>query len=278
LSRLVAAPSRSGAVLAGGLDAADASTSGVFHLNLSSGALRSVGAVPQPFHDAAAVTLRGRLVVFGGGTQTSSRVVQETGAGGRGSGRVVGRLPQRRSDLSAATVGGRVYLLGGYTGTTELHTILETTDGRSFRTVGRLPLTVRYAATVAVGSTIWVFGGEHGNRPVRYIQAFDTATGAAKVVGKLPAARSEAMAMVLAGHILLAGGRDSSGAASGQIGEFDPRTTSLRSVATLPQPVADSAVMTTGSTAYLIGGEATKSTATVQRIVAKAIPNHPVTG
>lgn len=76
---------------------------------------------------------------------------------------------------------------------------------------------------------------------------------------------------------MLVGGRSSNGAASAAIDEFTPATSSLRPVARLPQPVADSAVITMGSTAYVIGGETSKPTATVQTIAARRVLDQPLT-
>jgi hypothetical protein len=273
LSRLVAVPDRGGVLLAGGLDSSDGSSSKVSGLDLVTGALRPRGSVAAPFHDAAAATIAGHLVVFGGGAATSSAAVQSIGQGGSGQtrGLVIGTLPQPRSDLSAVTIGARVYLLGGYTGTTELPSILVTTNGRSFHTVGRLPVTVRYAATVAVGSTIWVFGGEHRSHPVRDIQRFDTTTGRAAIVGRLPSARSDAVAMTVAGHVLLAGGRGPGGRVLTSVDELGPGDATVHRVARLRAAVADAAVAVVGDTAYLIGGERNRPVGVVQTIRARTV-------
>jgi N-acetylneuraminic acid mutarotase len=273
LSRLVAVPDRGRVLLAGGLDSADASTGQVSGLDVATGTVTPRGAVPDPFHDAAAATVAGHLVVFGGGAASSSAAVQSIGqdAAGQARGRVIGTLPQPRSDLSAVTIGTHVYLLGGYTGTTELPSILATTDGTSFRTVGTLPVTVRYAATVAVGSTIWVFGGEHGSHPVRDIQRFETSTGRTSVVGKLPGARSDAVAMIVGGRVLVAGGRDAGGHVLAGVEELDPATATVHRVARLRAAVADPAVVVVGDTAYLIGGERHAPVSVVQTIRARAV-------
>src|SRR5439155_9139609 len=101
--------------LAGGLDAAGASVSGVYALDPGSGALQAIGALPQPFHDAAGAVLGRRVVVFGGGAVEGTNNVQSIGFDGRGPS-VIGHLPLALSDLGATTVNGTVYLVGGYDG------------------------------------------------------------------------------------------------------------------------------------------------------------------
>lgn len=273
LSRLVAVPGEGGALLAGGLTPSGASSNRVLHLDPASGQIAAVGTVPEAFHDAAAATIAGRLLIFGGGVATSTDTVQSFDEGGSTVGRVVGHLPAPRSDLSAVTIGSRVYILGGYTGVAQLSDVLETTNGTSFATVAKLPVTVRYAAVAAIGSTIWVFGGEHNNRAVRDIQRINTVTGRAQIVGRLPSPRTEASAMVLAGRVLIAGGRDAAGQALTTVDELDRAGSAVHAVARLRVAVADTAVVVAGNTAYLIGGEAATPVATVQTVTVRSVTN-----
>ncbi len=269
LSRLVVVPDGAGAILAGGLTPADTSTNEVSTLDLSTGRVHRVGTVPQGFHDAAGAVIAGRVVIFGGGSVASTSTVQEIAESGRHRSAVIGHLPQPRSDLSAVTLGGAVYLLGGYTGVTPLADVLRTTDGTTFTKVATLPVTVRYAAVAALGSSIWVFGGEHGATPTRAIQRIDPTTGTAKVVGRLPAARSDAVAMVIDGRVFVVGGRGPRGQALTEVDELNPSRARVRVVAKLPAPVADAASIVAGSTAYIIGGETRHAVATVQTVVVR---------
>lgn len=272
-SRMVGLPDAGDVLLAGGLNSRDTSTNRVERLDLRTGRVRVLGTVPDAFHDAAAATIDGHAVIFGGGSASSTETVESFAENNARKGSIIGRLPQPRSDLSAVTVGNRVYLLGGYTGTTALSDVLETTSGTSFRTVARLPVTVRYAAVTAIGSTIWVIGGEHGNKPVRAIQRIDTTTGTSAVVGYLPRARSDASAMVIAGRVLIAGGRGRNGQAVSTVDELDSSGKAVREVARLPTPVADAAGVVIGGTGYLIGGEASTPMDVVQIITVTTVPN-----
>ena len=154
-----------GPLILGGLDSSSASVSGVFQLDAGSGRLHEVGALSGPLHDAAAAALGDQVLVFGGGTATSTDAVQALPAPGGAvasgtTARQVGRLPTVRSDLSAVTVGGRAYVLGGYDGSKPIDSVLQTADGRSFTQVATLPAPARYMAVAALGGRIYAFGGE----------------------------------------------------------------------------------------------------------------------
>ena len=123
------------------------------------------------------------------------------------------------------TIGSTAYVVGGYDGTSGDAQVLATTDGASFSPVVTLPVAVRYAAVAAQGGIIYVFGGESqpggttqeystptgtttppAGQEVAVVQAVNTRTRTASVVGYLPHAVEGAAAFVLGGHIFLAGG------------------------------------------------------------------------
>lgn len=104
----------------------------------------------------------------------------------------MGQLPSARSDLAAERVGGRVFLIGGYDGTRLSADVLSTPDGRAFQVTTKLSEPVRYGAVAAVGQTIFVFGGEpSAGGETDAIQAIDTCSGNARVVGRLPVPSKE---------------------------------------------------------------------------------------
>ncbi|MGN6475465.1 MAG: outer membrane protein assembly factor BamB family protein [Mycobacteriales bacterium] len=270
ISRLTALPDGTGLILAGGLTATNASSADINRLDPTTGAISSIGHLAQAVHDAAGAMIASAPVVFGGGAATVGSAVQSPATG------VVGRLPQPRADLSAVSFAGKTYLVGGYDGSRELRAVLSTTDGRTFQPVASLAKTVRYAAVVADSRGIWVFGGSHHGTPVRSIQHIDPATGQTTVAGQLPIALSDAAALDLNGHILVAGGRTTGGTVSSNVYEFDPATDSSRLVAQLAVPVADAAAAVVGSDGYLIGGErnspAGHPVATVQIVSMLSLP------
>src|SRR6266536_3013320 len=198
LSRAVALPDgNGGALLLGGLDRSQASSDRVLHLDLARGTATPAGRLAAPVHDAAGALLGGTAYVFGGGAQQTVADVQAVVSGGRAL--LAGRLPAPRSDLAAATVDGRAYLVGGYDGRAPSRAVLETADGRHFRTVAQLPRGVRYPALAAAGEVVYVFGGEPAaGAESRAIQAINLRTGSARMVGQLPQGVAHAAAVRLA--------------------------------------------------------------------------------
>jgi hypothetical protein len=249
-----------GPLILGGLDSAEASVSGVFQLDPKGAHLKQAGELAGPLHDAAAATLGNRVLVFGGGVETSSNEVQalpapggSVSAGALAS--VVGRLPTPRSDLSAVAIGERAYLLGGYDGKAPLGSVLATADGSSFTEVATLPAPARYMAVAASGGKIYAFGGELANgRPSDAIQEVDPRRGAAHVVGHLPEPTSHAAAVELGGRVYLLGG-EANGVLSDRIWRFDPANGTIAPAGRLPLPLAYAGATVVGSTAYLIGGK-----------------------
>jgi len=249
-----------GPLILGGLDSAEGSVNGVFQLDAGTGRLRQAGALHAPLHDAAAAVLGDRVLVFGGGVETSTDQVEGM-AVGTGSetaaevASVVGHLPTVRSDLSAVSVGGRAYVLGGYDGRAPLGSVLASSNGRSFREVATLPAPARYMAVAVSGGMIYAFGGELASgAPSDAIRAVNPKTGSAQIVGHLLQPLSHASAVALGQHIYLLGG-ESSSAVSDRVWRFDPGGGGVVPAGRLPLPVAYGAAAVVGSTAYLVGGK-----------------------
>jgi hypothetical protein len=236
----------------GGLDSGDTSTDAVTRFDPVSGAARPAGTLSQPLHDLAAANGPNGVLVFGGGSATTTTEVQRLVPGG--SGEAVGQLPVPRSDLSAATIGGTTYVLGGYDGEGTVGAILRTRDGASLETAGSLRVPVRYTALVAVDRMIYAFGGEEtSGADTTVIQRFDPTTGKTSIVGHLPGTLAHASAVALKGRIYVLGGRVD-GQTSDQILRFEPGPARTRRVGRLPAPVQNAAAGVVGGIAYLIGG------------------------
>ena len=248
VEREVAVAANGAALLAGGLDAAQQSTNGVFRMNTQSGKLVQLGSVPQPFHDAAGAVLGSRLLIFGGGAAQSSASVQAFDLRtSRGS--IVARLPRALSDLAVATVGGTVYLVGGYDGHAPRGEIYSTTDGVHYVFAGRLPVGVRYPAVAAVGRTLVIAGGLTAGGPTSAIYAFDTASRRTRLLARLPAPLAHANAVAFAGSVYLLGGVGASG-----ITRVDVARGRVTSVAGRIA-VSDAATLTLGKRGLLVGGD-----------------------
>lgn len=244
-----------GTLVLGGLDASEASVEGVFLLDRSGG-LHSVGSLAGPLHDAAAAALGEKVLVFGGGTETSTDQVQSLPAKASPgvTATVIGHLPAVRSDLSAVTVGTKAYVLGGYDGSTPDPAVLATGDGRSFAHVADLEVPARYMAVAALGGRIYAFGGETAEgSPTDAIQEVDPAKRTARVIGRLPHPVSHATAVPLGGAVYVLGG-EGTGGATAKAWRFDPGSERLSPATPLPRPIAGGAVAVSGGSALLVGG------------------------
>jgi outer membrane protein assembly factor BamB len=250
VSRSVAFADGSDVLVAGGIEPNQSTTAAVARVG-AAGAT-TVSPLAVAVHDAAGAGIGQKDFVFGGGAQQVSDAVQVMTRGSNTE--LVGRLPRPRADFAAVVVDGTAYLVGGYDGSAPAPDVLATTDGITYRTVAQLPVDVRYPAVTASGRTIYVFGGEWAGVPSNAIQAIDTQTGRASVIGRLSAARTQASAFTLSGHVYVAGGLVG-GAASFDILRFDAQLRRVDRAGTLPLPVADAAVTVTGATAHLAGGE-----------------------
>lgn len=264
ISREVVLADGSSLLMAGGLQASGASSAAVVRLNPSTGAANQVASLASPTHDAGGAALAGRDVLFGGGSAVSVATVQAFAPGARAT--VIGRLPRPRSDLGSVTAGGVAYVAGGYDGVAPARSVLATRDGHTFTAVANLPVPVRYPALAVAGQDLWLFGGEQGGTPVNTIQRVDLSAHTATVAGHLPAPVGEATAIVLDGHVYIAGGRTRSGGVTSRVLSFDPVTVKAKTVAHLPAPAADSGGAVLGGTGYLLGGETPGATARVTEL------------
>jgi len=110
ISRAVAVADPSGRLIAlGGLTAGGGSASGVYAIRTATGAVRPVGALSAPLHDAAVAVIGRHAVVFGGGSPATVATVQSFTLGaphGRArpaTATAAGSMPAPRSDAVAAT-------------------------------------------------------------------------------------------------------------------------------------------------------------------------------
>ena len=265
VQREVAVAHGGAVLLAGGLDAAGSSTDGVFRMNPVTGALSSLGTVPQAFHDAAGAVLGGSLYVFGGGAAQSSDTVQRFDLATH-TGTISGRLPRPLSDIAAAQTASGVYLVGGYDGVAPRREIYRTSDGTHFTLVARLPVGLRYPAVAALGTTVVIAGGTSANGAASTVYLLDTQTGRVHLAGRLPAARAHAQAFALGGAVYVVGGVDANGTITGAVTKIDPGTGRVTAVAGAV-PVSDAATVALPSSALVIGGVTSGgTTGTVRRL------------
>jgi len=267
VEREVAVPHNGAIVIAGGLDAGGASTNGVFSMNPATGALRSLGTVSQPFHDAAGAIFGNNLFVFGGGVAQANSTVQRFDlATHRGS--VVANLPRPLSDIAAAATSSGVYLVGGYDAHIPRREIYRTTEGTHFTLVARLPVGLRYPAVAALGNDLVIAGGTSPSGASDAVYALDLTTAKVRLIGRLAAPTAHAQAFTLGGAVYVAGGVDAANNVTGAITKIDPGSRRIVSVAGA-LPVSDAGTVELQGSALVIGGATSAgATGAVRRLVA----------
>jgi serine/threonine-protein kinase PknK len=250
----------------GGHDSAGGTISDVYMFDPARQVSRRAGSLALPTHGAAAANLGGRILVFGGASDSVHDVVQQfLPASGRA--RVIGHMPGVRADVTAAVVGRRVILAGGFDGVGPQSDVWATGNGRSFSVIARLPQPVRYPAVVGLGNAVYVFGGlisggEYDGMFSNAVQRVSLASGTARVVARLPTPLAHAMAAVVSGRVYVLGGSAPAGPSDAVL-RFDPATDRLEHAGRLPYPITDAAVASIRRTVYLLGGISRRPLATI---------------
>ena len=265
VEREVAVAHNGAIIVAGGLDSGGRSTNGVFRMSPSTGALSSLGTLPQAFHDAAGAILGNGLYVFGGGVAQSSASVQRFDLVTH-TARVVATLPRALSDLAVASTVNGVFLVGGYDAHVPRREIYRTTDGTHFTLVARLPVGLRYPAVAALGTNVVIAGGTSPSGASDKVYVLDTGTGNVRLLGRLPAAIAHAQAVTLGDAAYVVGGVDATGHVTGVIAKVDPISRRIVRVAGAV-PVSDAATVVLPGSALVIGGATTAgATGAVRRL------------
>lgn len=267
--RTVAAYAGGSIYVLGGIDPAGATTNTVEQVNPATGAAVPAGSLALPTHGASALTIGGKVFVFGGASSTVHQTVQAYDPA-TGTTSVAGQLPGPRADLAAATAANDVVLLGGFDGTGPLASVLSSPNGTAFGALASLPQAVRYPAVAALGDSVYLFGGllsggEYTGTFTNDIQKVDVTTGATAIVGHLPVAIAHAKAAVINGQVVVVGGSAASGP-SGAIYRLDPASGTVYEIGNLPEPRTDGALVVAGGTAYWLGGLSTVPVSTVMAI------------
>jgi DNA-binding beta-propeller fold protein YncE len=219
-------------------------------------ALRAIGRLPQPTHDAAAAKAGPFVYVFGGGQAVSTdRIERIDTLTGRAS--AAGSIGEPLSDLGAAVVGGCPYLVGGYTGSLFATAVLHFTPGRSPTLATRLPTGTRYAGVAALGNSIYVAGGLTTAGESRAVYRVDPRAGTVTRIATLPQPVAHAPLAELGGALYLVGGTAASGTPLQAIERIDPHTGAVTRAGRLPHLLADAAAVTLGKQIVVLGGAGT---------------------
>ncbi|MGZ4333238.1 MAG: YVTN family beta-propeller repeat protein [Gaiellaceae bacterium] len=256
-----AAPVPGGAMLLGGLTAADQSRTDIRIATAATD--RAAGTLPTSLHDTAAVTIGSAVYLFGGGTGASTQSDQIVRVAARGgAATVVAHLQAPSSDQSAAVVAGTAYVVGGYTGSQWLDTIVAWRPGGRPHIVAHLPEPLRYAAVAATRSTIVIAGGSRENGTASAtVLAFRPGSTHVTRIGRLPAATTHAAAATLGDVVYVIGGRGAAlGTPTARIVSVDPSRKRIRPAGSLAGPRSDLAAVTVGRSILLAGGRGTGGT------------------
>ena len=245
-----------GALLLGGLTAADTSTASV--LRATATGARAAGQLPAAVHDAAAATLAARTYLFGGG----NGVAQLDGIVRIPAGTQAGRLPAPSSDQSSATIGGTAYIVGGYTGTRWLDTIVAFDARHGARVVAHLPTPVRYAAVTAAQGRLIVAGGSLPDGTAsRAVYVWVPGSGRVRSPSVLPTAVTHAAGATLNGVAYVLGGRGATvDTPTDNVLAIDANTGRVRVAGRLPTPTSDAPAATLGPRIVLFGGHTAAGT------------------
>jgi DNA-binding beta-propeller fold protein YncE len=243
-----------GALLLGGLTAADTSTDAI--LIGRAGGAHQQGVLPAAVHDSAAVRLGASIYLFGGGngSRQLDTIVRVDAASGAAAN--AGRLPTPSSDQAAAEIAGTAYVIGGYTGSRWLDTIVAWRPGTQARVVAHLAVPVRYAAVAAVGNRIVIAGGSFPSGSASdAVLEYVPATGRVVRIGRLPAPTTHAAAAALGDVAYIVGGRGAAiGSATTRVVAIELRSGRIRLAGRLSTPRSDVAAVTVGTRILLAGG------------------------
>jgi Kelch motif len=216
----------------------------------SLGTVRRVGSLPQALGKASAVALpRGRLLVLGG--ESAGASTDEILAGTPAHLRAIGRLPAPTHDAAAAAVGGSVLLFGGGRAVST-NTVVRVAASGAARSAGALGEPLSDLGAAVVGGRAYLVGGYTGSVYASAVLRWDGG-GRTTTVARLPAGIRYAGVAALDGRIVVAGGLTPAGTSSA-VYEVDPRSGSVRRLATLPAPEAHAGMAALGHALYLVGG------------------------
>lgn len=259
LQDAAAVPYRGGALLVGGLTAADTSANAV--LTAGAGRTRQIGTIPIGTHDSTAVLIGSRAYLFGGGTATGQLDTIYSIDPQSGAVRSVGHLPAVSSDQSGAAIGGTAYIVGGYTGTRWLDSIVAWKPGGTAHVVARLRTPVRYSAVTAVAGHLLIAGGSLPNGTAS-AAVYDYTPGASVVrIGRLPAPTTHAAAAAIGNVAYVIGGRGATvGTPTDRIVAIDIVTHKVWSAGQLGEPLSDLAAVADTDGIVLYGGRGTAGT------------------
>jgi Kelch motif len=209
------------------------------------------GTLPLALQDAAvAASGQGGFLLMGGldeGEASHDEMLQ----GGASGASAIGTLPVALHDACAAWLGRAAYLFGGgqQSSFAGVYRVEHSGAARSARS---LPSSASDLGCATVGATAYLVGGYTGAEPLNTILAWRPREGA-RVVGRLPKPLRYAAVVATGRGLTIVGGTSGEQASSG-VYRFDPRSGSVRKLASLPGPLTHAAAAPVGDTVLVFGG------------------------
>lgn len=245
----------------GGFGARNATLASVDRLDLRTGRVRPVPAMPLALNHPAAAGWRGRLYVVGGYTANAA-LAGETKALLRYDPRTrrwrrLRDMPTARAALTAGVVGDRLYAAGGAAGGRPLDT-LEVYDLRRDRWTAGPPLrrAREHLGGAVAGGRFYVLAGRDGTGNLADAERFDPRRGRWERLPAVPTARSGVAAATVDGLVVLAGGETlvPGGSTFPQVQALSPRTRRWRSLAPMPAPRHGFGAVGRGHSLWVLAG------------------------
>ncbi len=233
-----------------GLDLLPGVPSGVKAARKTITSVQRIGSLPQALSKASAVALPGgRMMLLGG--EGGGVSVDTVLAGSPQHLRRVGTLPAPTHDAAAALLGNAVYLFGGGQ-SVSVDSIVRLTTAGAARSAGRLDEPLSDLGAAVLGGKAYLVGGYTGSKFASAVLRYDGG-GRTTTVARLAAGTRYAGVAAVGGRIVVAGGITPSGTSSA-VYAIDPRTGSVRRIASLPSPEAHAGMAAIGNALYLVGG------------------------
>ena len=181
---------------------------------------RDAAPLPAPRGGHAAVTLAGKIHVFGGGNSASTIADHSVYDAVADSWAAAAQLPRAEGSPAAVVFRGRIYSVGGRSGSSDFGAVdiydpASDTWGRGPRVGPR-----GTAGAVVYRSAVYLFGGESQSRgrTLSDVLRLDPKTNSWRRVSRMPTARNYARAVLLNDAVYVVGGSRVAGASHSSAG------------------------------------------------------------
>ncbi|RBP25695.1 N-acetylneuraminic acid mutarotase [Marinobacter pelagius] len=222
----------------------------------------------EAVENPAAVSLNGKLYVFGGSTGPFSGAVNNAAVynPSTNSWTVLADMPTARGGVTAQALNGLIYVIGGMSdqGASLNEVEVYNPSTNSWQTAPSLTYVRDNSGSAVLDGKIYVFGGRHreatGNTvegAIRTVEMFAPANNSWLEMTPMPTGRRAMSVGSINGKAQIAGGEFNENTTSGvfeQNEEYDPATNTWRSLTKVPTPKHGAAAATIDGALYIMGG------------------------